>query len=155
EWLEQVLESVPVEHHAAVLGTMFSQVDELRAVQGAVTSVCAIGADPALAPLFAPRTPLYMHLVDVCAWIRTRCQSLEEIATGLRRGKPVRSIFLARTINASHANLDGQTPAIRDHVLDVACHAGSKVVAPLDVALEELFWATSWLHLSLTKNFGE
>ena len=149
EWLAQVVAGVPQE--SAALRTLDGYVVELTGLMDAVERVQSRALLPTLAPAFGREAPLFAYLKTLFAWTDGLAGAFEEIATGLRRREPVRPVFLLQRINASYARLDGLMHAtkasLRAAELDEA-HA-------LDVDLEELSWATSWLHVSLTKRFGE
>ena len=151
EWLSQVVAGVPEE--SAALRTLDGYVVELTDLMSAVERVQSRALVPALALAFDREAPLFAYLKTLFAWTDGLADAFEEIATGLRRREPVRPVFLLHRINASYARLDGLMHAtkvgLRAAELDEA-HARA-----LDVDLEELSWAASWLHVSLTKRFGE
>jgi hypothetical protein len=151
EWLAQVVAGVPQE--SAALRTLDGYVVELTGLMDAIDRVQSRALLPTLAPAFGREAPLFAYLKTLFAWTCGLADAFEEIATGLRRREPVRPVFLLQRINASYARLDGLMHAtkasLRATELDEA-HARA-----LDVDLEELSWAASWLHVSLTKRFGE
>jgi hypothetical protein len=151
EWLAQVVAGVPQE--SAALRTLDGYVVELTGLMSAIERVQSRALLPSLAPAFGRDGPLFAYLKTLYAWTLGLADAFEEIATGLRRREPVRPVFLLQRINASYARLDGLMVAtkasLRAAELDEA-HART-----LDVDLEELSWAASWLHVSLTKRFGE
>ena len=151
EWLGQVVAGVPQE--SAALRTLDGYVVELTGLMNAMERVQSRALLPTLAPAFGREGPLYGYLKALFAWTDGLADAFEEIATGLRRREPVRPVFLLQRINASYARLDGlmhsTKASLRAAELDEA-HARA-----LDVDLEELSWAATWLHVSLTKRFGE
>ncbi len=155
EWLEQVIAGVPQE--SAALRTLHGYVDELTSLMNAIERVVAAGRDARLAVALDRPKPLFAYLKALYAWTEALAEVFEEIASGLRRREPVRPVFLLRSINASYARLDGLMHATRASLRasPPASARGEDVARAFDADIEELSWAASWLHLSLTKRFGE
>ena len=153
EWLEQGLTTLSIEEHAAVVHTITGLLGEVRDVHAAAARVRR--HEDAIARIFQVGSPLHAHLADLYAWSEGICGALDEIAVAVRRGEPVRTIFLHRSINASYTRLEGELRAALAELSAGTNGADASAARALDADLEELLWATTWLHLSLTKGFGE
>ena len=159
EWLAQTLDSVPREDaSAAALVRLRSYARALEELHAAVERVQAHRAELTLKPLFSLEGPLAGYLSRLYAWCEEVGGDFERMAVALRRREPTSTVFSHRAINGSYANFDEIATAMRRSV-EIAreLHGadGAGAWRALDEHLEELIWATEWLHMALARRPGE
>jgi hypothetical protein len=148
EWLEQAVAGVPVE--SAARATLVGYLGELTSLLRAAERVQTHASSRAVGVMVERNAPVFAYLKALYAWCEGLAGVIEEIASCLRRNEPVRAVFLLRRVNESHARLEGLARAI-----EASIRAVGPAAVQLDADVEELCWAASWLHVSLTKRFGE
>lgn len=158
EWLGQALDAIPKEDASAEavvrLRSYSRALDELRT---ALERVQALRAEPEHKPFFNLGGPLALFLSRQYAWCKEIADDFERMATALRRHEPTRAVFSHKAVNVSYAQFDTLAGAVRR--ANEATRIESKTPAvearAFDERLEELFWATEWLHLALARSPGE
>jgi len=159
EWLGQALEAVPRDGASAAAHVRLkSYARALEELQHALARVQAHRAEPRLKPLFSLEGPLAGYLSRLYGWCEEIGTDFERMAVALRRGEPTSTVFSHRAVNSSYAHFDELVTAMR-RTVDVAreLHAADDHDAwrAFDERLEELVWATEWLHMTLARRPGE
>jgi hypothetical protein len=158
EWLGQALDAVPKEDaSAASLVRMRSYARALAEIHHALEHVQAHRADPLLKPQFALDGPLAGYLSCLFAWCEEIGEDFERMAVALRRGQPTSIVFSHQAVNNSYAQFEGLISTMR-HADDAArTRLGpteQEAWRSFDEHLEELVWATEWLHITLARRPG-
>jgi hypothetical protein len=109
-----------------------------------------------IAAVLAPDAPLVIYLTGLYEWCEHLLGTFEDFARGLRRDEPIWPVFQYRAINRSFGRFDDLTSEVHESLqrLRAANPDHEDALRALDHRAEELFWAASWLHLSLTRRFG-
>jgi hypothetical protein len=160
EWLGQALDAVPrAGASAAAHQRLRSYARALEELHGGIERVQAHRADPRLKPLFSLEGPLAAYLSRLYGWCDEIGSDFERMAVALRRREPTSIVFSHRAINSSYAQFDELVKTMR-HAADVAreLHGGDGAADAwrvFDDHLEELVWATEWLHMTLARPPGE
>jgi hypothetical protein len=157
QWLEQAVAGIPSDGSAAApVSTLRAYLKDLGDVRDGADHVLRAAKAEAAAPLLAHASPLVQYLEGLYDWCEELLRSFEDIARGLRRGEPIWPVFDHHAVNRSFASFDRLTNLLHEDVRRVrAEHKGAaEPLRALDHRTEELFWAASWLHLSLTRRFG-
>jgi hypothetical protein len=162
EWLGQALDAVPKEDaSAAAVVRLRSYARALEELRHAVEQVQRHRANDRLKPLFSLEGPLAALLSRLYAWCEEIGEDFERMAVALRNRRPTTIVFSHRAVNASYAEFAKLIAAIRK-VEDA--HARDRDGATTEQAqhwrrfdedLEELIWATEWLHMTLARRPGE
>ncbi len=158
EWLEQSLDAVPKEDASAeALVRLRAYARALEELHRSLAQVQAHRADPHLKPLFVLDGPLAGFLSRLYGWCEEIGDDFERMAVALRRREPTKIVFSHRGVNDSYAHFAGLIAAIRR--ADGAAHAAHGVEDAgawrvFDERLEELIWATEWLHMTLARAPG-
>ena len=154
EWLGQVIDSVPMKDRAIpALTTVRGYAKALADLRTAIERVQSHAQEPALATLFRLEGPLAAYLSRLYAWTEEISSELEALAVGLRRDEPVWTVFSHRAVTGSFEHFNDLSEAVRKKVASTTAPPGK--LEPFSAHLEELFWATEWLHLSLAKAPGQ
>lgn len=158
EWLEQALDAVPKEDaSAAALVRLRSYMRALEELQHALKHVQTHRADVSLKPLFALEGPLAAYLSRLYGWCEEIGNDFERMAVALRRREPTTTVFSHRAVNNSYAHFSELVESMRranDAVRQV--HAGDpQVKRAFDERIEELIWATEWVHMTLARKPGD
>jgi len=159
EWLGQALEALPRDGASAAAHVRLkSYARALEELHGALARVQAHRAAPLLKPLFSLEGPLAAYLSRLYGWCEEIGNDFERMAGSLRRREPTSIVFSHRAVNSSYAHFDELVNAMR-HALDVSreLHGETDRAAwrALDEHIEELVWATEWLHMTLARAPGE
>ncbi|HEY8090120.1 MAG TPA: hypothetical protein VIF09_19800 [Polyangiaceae bacterium] len=153
EWLEQVIESVPESHAAEQLKGWAKALKDLHR---GIDHVQAHLFDRSFARLFDLDAPLAAFLSRLYAWMEEMSAEFEALAIRLRQGEPVLALFSHKQVNASFAEFQRLSEALRESL------AESRPMTPdtqaawktFDQDFEELLWSTEWLHMSLAAQPG-
>lgn len=158
EWLGQALEAVPHEGASAAADVRLrSYARALEELHQAIARVQAHRAEPMLKPLFSLEGPLAGYLSRLYGWCEEIGTDFERMASALRRREPTTVVFSHRAVNNSYAAFDELVVAMR-RTLDIARELHAEDAASwraFDEHLEELVWATEWLHMTLARPPGE
>jgi len=119
EWLEQALAAIPDEGALARLRSLVRSLDEIQ------SAIARVEARTNLVEEYVAR------LHGFCDGIAA---ALESMAASLRRGQPTSIVFSHDVVNRSYARFVRMMEPIQRNAHD---------------DLDELFWATEWLHVSL------
>jgi hypothetical protein len=161
QWLGQALDGVPVTARTGpAVGTLRAYMRDLGDVKASADGALeaaklSLGHAP-ISPLLSHDAPLVMYMTGLYEWCEHLLGTFEELARGLRRDEPIWPVFQYRAINRSFARFDDLTSEIHDALqrLRAAQPGHEETLRALDHRIEEMFWAASWLHLSLTRRFG-
>ncbi|HEY1959467.1 MAG TPA: hypothetical protein VGH28_27840 [Polyangiaceae bacterium] len=159
EWVAQTLDSVPHgEASAAALVRLRSYARALEELHRAIEHVHAHRAQPYLKPLFSLEGPLAGYLSRLFAWCDEVGADFERMAISLRRREPTMIVFSHKAVNGSYAQFDELISAMR-RADEIAreLHGDEDAAGwrRFDEHLEELIWATEWLHMTLARRPGE
>jgi len=155
EWLEQALDAVPREDASA------EALVRLRAYSRAVTDLLkSLGKvqgyrqDPRLKPLFVLDGPLAGFLSRLYGWCEEIGNDFERMAVALRKRQPTSVVFSHKSVNKSYADFNALMSAMRR--TNEAWRANDGEMWPaFEESLEELIWATEWVHMALARPPGE
>ena len=154
EWLGQVLDSVP-DRESSALAQLNEYAKALGDLKKALAHLHTHTKDTRLAPLFALDGPLAAYMSRLFAWCEEISDDFERLAVGLRRREAVWTVFSQRMVNVSFEHFDELATAIKKENLRV--RAGMPPTddeRKFDAHLEEVLWATEWLHMSLARAPG-
>jgi len=159
EWLGQALDAVPKEDaSAAALVRLRSYAHALDELHHALARVQACRVEPHLKPLFSLEGTLAGYLSRLYGWCEEIGNDFERMAVALRRRQPTSIVFSHHAVNESYAHFDELTSALR-HTNDVAreLHADKDQQSwrAFEERVEELIWATDWVHMTLARRPGE
>ena len=158
EWLTQALDAVPREDaSASALVRMRSYERALKELEGAVGRVQGHRKTAQLKPLFSLDGPLAGLLSRLYGWCEEIGSDFESMAVAMRRKLPTSTVFSHRTVNTSYAHFEklfaavrAATGAARDREV-----GDSAAWRAFDESLEELIWATEWVHMTLARRPGD
>lgn len=162
EWLGQALDAVPTgDASAAALVRLRSYARALEELRTALGHVQAHRPDPRFKPLFGLEGALALYLSRLYAWCDEIGKDFERMAGALRRRDPTSIVFSHRAVNESYAQFAALIEAMRKG-LDAARSNESTKDAAMDAGawrafeehIEELIWATEWLHMTLARAPG-
>ena len=152
EWLAQALDAIPQKDtSAAALARLRDYARALEDLRVALQRVQGHRADPRVKPRFSLEGPLAAYLSRLYAWCDAIAADFERMAGALRRGQPTSIVFSHHAVNESYREFDALISAMRgvDGVEDAAARHD------LELHLEELVWATEWLHMTLARPPGQ
>ncbi len=159
EWVAQTLDSVPHgDASAAALVRLRGYARALEDLRVALEHVHGHRADPCLKPLFSLEGPLALYLSRLFAWCEEIGGDFERMAVALRRREPISIVFSHRAVNGSFAQFHELIAAMRraDEIArDLHGDEDAGAWRRFDEHLEELIWATEWLHMALARRPGE
>ena len=159
EWLEQALEAVPREDASApALVRLRSYARALQDLHQSIERVQAHRADPLLKPLFSLEGALAAFLSRLYGWCEEIGDDFERMAVALRRREPTSIVFSHKVVNSSYAHFDALIAAVRQSnqiAHDLHGADGKHAWRAFDERLEELIWATEWLHMALARRPGD
>jgi len=157
ERLGEALAAIPQEDASAAsvvrVKSYARALDELRA---ALEHVHTHRADPRLKPTFTLEGPLAGFLSRLYAWSDEIGTDFERMAIALRKKEPTSVVFSHRAVNRSYAHFSELILAIRRQS-ELASRSAPQDAAArraLDEHVEELIWATEWLHMALARPPG-
>jgi len=154
EWLGQVLDSVP-DRDSTALARLHEYAKALGDLGKALHKLHTHTSDRSLYVLFALECPLAAYLSRLYAWCEEISDDFERLAVGLRKGEPVWTVFSERMVNVSFAHFDELAAAIRKDVMNMRAGMPPTDREKLfDAHLDEVLWATEWLHMSLARPPG-
>jgi len=158
EWLGQMLDSIPKDGSASALSRLRSYAQALDELRKAISHVQAHRADPFFRPMFALEGELAGYLSRLYAWCDEIGADFERMAVALRRHQPTTVVFSHKAVNASYAQFEELVAAMR-RSNDIAreLHAKDDPTAwrAFDERVEELIWATEWVHMTLARPPGD
>ncbi len=158
EWLDQALDGIPKDDASAEtvvrLRGYSRALEELRL---AIEQVQAQRGDLELKFLFDLAGPLAGFLSRLYGWCGELGDDFERMAIALRRRQPTRVVFSHKAVNESYAQFDGLIGAVRRGIEAARMESDTPQVKAqtFDERLEELIWATEWVHLALARSPGE
>ncbi len=154
EWLKQVLDSVP-DRESTALARLNEYAKALGELKKALEHLHTHANDKRLVSLFALDGPLAGYLSRLYAWCEEISNDFERLAVGLRRQEAVWTVFSQKMVNTSFEHFDELAAAIKKDLATV--RAGMPPTddeRKFDAHLEEVLWATEWLHMSLARAPG-
>lgn len=155
EWLGQALDALPKEDvSAAAVGRLRNYAHALSELHASLERVQKHRATPQLKPLFVLDGPLAGYLSRLYAWCEEIGNDFERMAAALRRREPTSIVFSHGKVNKSYAHFEALTEAVR-RAHDSAQASEPEAWRSFSENLEELFWATEWVHLALARRPGE
>jgi alpha-L-fucosidase len=159
EWLGQALDAVPREDAAAsALVRLRTYARALEELHQALHRVQAHRADPHLKPLFALDGPLAAYLSRLYGWCEGIGNDFERMAVALRRRQPTSVVFSHQAVNSSYAQFEALVSAMR-RANEVAHEKhgvkDQEAWRAFEERLEELIWATEWVHMTLARAPGD
>ena len=161
QWIAQAIDGIPESpRNSAAIGTLHTYLRDLSDVRDAASRALAAARlsldDDEVAAFLAPEAALVTYFSGLYEWCEQLVGTFEELAGGLRREEPIWPVFQYRFINRSFARFEDLTSEIQDsvHRLISTRASHSEALRALDHRIEELFWAATWLHVSLTRRFG-
>lgn len=158
EWLEQALDVLPREGpSAAAQARLRGYHRALEELRGALDRVQSHRADPRFRPLFALEGELAALLSRLYGWCEEISDDFERMAVALRKKAPTSVVFSHQAVNGWYAHFDELTSRVR-HSLEVARDLhGARIPdawRAFEEHVEELVWATEWLHMALARPPG-
>jgi hypothetical protein len=158
EWLTQALDAVPKEDaSAAALVRVRSYTRALQELHSALGRVHAHRADPQLKPFFSLDGALAGFLSRLFGWCEELGEDFERMAVAMRRRLPTSTVFSHQAVNRSYAHFEALFAAVRR--ANEKAHAGPGGHDPtrraFDQNVEELIWATEWVHMTLARRPGD
>jgi hypothetical protein len=161
QWIGQAIDGIPESpRNSAAIGTLrtyLRDLSDVRDAAGGALAAAKLSLDDAdVAALLAPEGALVTYFSGLYEWCEQLVGTFEELAGGLRREEPIWPIFQYRLINRSFARFEELTSEIQElvHRLFSTRASHQETLSALDHRIEELFWAATWLHVSLTRRFG-
>lgn len=159
EWLEQSLDAVPREDaSAASLVRLRSYARALADLQQALARVQAHRSDPQLKSLFSLEGPLAGYLSRLYAWCEGIGTDFELMAVALRRREATSVVFSHRAVNDSYGQFAKLIASMREANEVARELRGAKSEQEwraFEERVEELIWATEWVHMTLVRRPGE
>jgi hypothetical protein len=154
EWFEQALDGIPEpQASSGAAGLLRNWAKALDELLGAVAKLQEHLHDRRFAKLFELDRPLAAYLGHVYAWCGEMTLGFEALAVRLRRSEPVLGLLLRKDVNDSFQRFHS--------LVEPLCHAlfESRPMTPdsreawhtFDQDLEEVIWATDWLHVNLAR----
>ena len=159
EWLGQALDALPKEDvSASAVVRVRSYAHALAELHAALERVQKHRSSPLLKPLFVLDGALAGYLSRLYAWCEEIGKDFERMAAALRRREATSIVFSHRAVNASYAQFEALTTAMRR-----ANEAHRERIGTSDPQawrsfseqIEELIWATEWVHLTLARSPGQ
>jgi hypothetical protein len=159
EWLSQSLDAVPKEDaSAAALVRLRTYARALHELRETLERVHTHRANPTLKPLFSLDGALAGFLSRLYGWCDEIGNDFERMAVSMRRRLPTSTVFSHKAVNTSYAQFEKHFAAVR-HANGVAHELhGAKdptLWRAFDESLEELIWATEWVHMTLARRPGD
>lgn len=159
EWLGQALDAVPTgDASAAALVRLRSYARALEELHVALGHVQGHRPDPQFKPLFALDGSLALYLSRLYAWCDEIGKDFERMAGALRRRDPTSIVFSHRAVNESYAQFSALIEAMRKGLEGARSTDASRDAAAwraFEEHVEELIWATEWLHMTLARAPGD
>lgn len=158
EWLGQAIAAVPKEDvSAATLSRLESYAQALAELLSALDRVQTHRSNPKLKPLFSLDGPLAAFLSRLFGWSDEIGDDFERMAAAVRRREPTSVVFSHRAVDKSYAHFEQLIGAMRS-AIELAQERNAvdePVWRAFNEHVEELIWATEWLHLALARSPGE
>lgn len=158
EWLGQAIMAVPKEDvSSASLARLESYARALSDLLAALDRVQKHRSNPRLKPLFTLDGPLAGFLSRLYGWSEEIGADFERMAAAVRRRQPTSIVFSHRGVNQSYAQFEELIAAMRLAIERAHERSGVDEAAwrAFTEHVEELIWATEWLHLALARPPGE
>jgi hypothetical protein len=158
EWLGQALDAVPkADASMEAVVRLRSYARAVSELLQALENVQEHRRKPHLKPLFSLEGSLAGYLSRLYAWCEEIGNDFERMAVALRRRQATTIVFSHRDVNTSYSHFHELIAAMR-RANEIAreLHGGEDPEAwrALDEHLEELIWATEWLHMTLARPPG-
>ena len=156
EWLGQAIAAMTTEDApAAAVVRIQSYAKALHELHEGLRRVHEHRPDPRLKPLFALDGPLAGFLSRLYAWTDEIGDDFERMALAVQKGEPVNVVFSHRAVNDSFAHFTALIAAMRRVTDKARADIDPKVWRAFDEHLEELIWATEWVHMTLARPPGD
>jgi hypothetical protein len=110
-----------------------------------------------LKPLFSLDGPLAGFLSRLYGWCEEIGNDFERMAVAIRRKLPTSTVFSHKTVDGSYAQFETLFATVRAaHAAARERHAGDDSTwRTFDESIEELIWATEWVHMTLARRPGD
>lgn len=158
EWLGQALDAVPKEDaSAAALVRLRSYAHALNELHEALAKVQARRTVPTVRPQFALDGPLAGYLSRLYAWCEEIGDDFERMAVALRQRQPTSIVFSHQAVNRSYAQFEALVASMRqddDVARELHGRDDPQGWRAFEESVEELIWATEWLHMALARPPG-
>ena len=157
EWLEQVLDGVPEPQASSGASAMLrGWAKALCDLEGAIVHFQEHLDDARFAKLFSLNAPLAAYLRHLYAWCEVITVDFEALAVKLRRREPMLVLFPHKAVNDSFKRFQELTEPLRDSFVQSRPMSAESQAAwrTFDSDLQELLWATEWMHMSLARSLG-
>ncbi|MGH7436456.1 MAG: hypothetical protein ACRENE_12355 [Polyangiaceae bacterium] len=113
-----------------------------------------------LKPLFSLDGPLAGFLSRLYGWCEEIGNDFERMAVAMRRKLPTSTVFSHKTVNGSYTQFEtlfatvraAHVEARRRHECDERDDSAWRT---FDESVEELIWATEWVHMTLARRPGD
>jgi hypothetical protein len=81
----------------------------------------------------------------------------ERMAVAMRRKLPTSTVFSHKTVNGSYAQFEAQFAAVRaaQAIASELHESDNPAWRAFDESIEELIWATEWVHMTLARRPGD
>jgi len=154
EWFEQALDGIPEPQASSGAAALLrSWAKALNELLGAVAKLQEHLHDRRFAKLFELGRPLAAYLGHVYASCGQMTIGFEALAVKLRRSEPVLGLFLRKDVNDSFQRFHSLREPLYHALFE------SRPITPesregwhaFNQDLEELIWATDWLHVNLAR----
>lgn len=159
EWLTQALDAVPKEDaSASALVRMRSYERALKELAVAVGQVQAHRKSALLKPLFSLDGPVAGLLSRLYGWCEEIGSDFERMAVAMRRKLPTSTVFSHKAVDSSYAQFEKLFAAVRTANGEARRRQGaddSPAWRAFDESIEELIWATEWVHMTLARRPGD
>jgi hypothetical protein len=106
-----------------------------------------------VAALLAPEATLADYMAGLYEWCEALADTFDDLAQSVRRGAPEWPLSRWRATNRTFARFDDLTQEIQASLQRLrSLHADDDAAfRALENRVEELFWAASWLHVSIAR----
>jgi len=158
EWLEQVLDGVPEPQASSDACAMLrGWAKTLAQLQASVAHFQQHARDKRFARLFAAGAPLTAYLARLYAWCAQLTVDFEAVAAKLRRNEPILGLLRQKDVNDSFAIFQELGEPLRESFVESRPMTLESQAAwrGFDEDLEELIWATEWMHMNLARSPGD
>ncbi len=159
EWLTQSLDAIPKEGASAgAVVRLRTYARALHELQVALERVHAHRKNPQLKPLFSLDGPLAGLLSRLYGWCEQIGDDFERMAISMRRKLPTSTVFSHKVVNSSYAHFEGLFAAVRRAAGEATGERSAvdpTACRSLDESVEELIWATEWVHMTLARGPGD
>jgi hypothetical protein len=149
-WIERATFAIPT--HERTRPNVRACVKELCELGVALSRALAAIHDERAYPLLHHGSALIRYLHGVYDWLEDVLEAFEDMARAAREER-ILPLFRYRRFGRTFTDVDPLAATIQSDVRRLGIASRGAGDRRLGEAMEELFWAASWLHLSLTRRF--